>query len=427
MRFESRFQSRYGSRFTSRYGREAAVAYRHSSPGDELAYILQRSAQGGALFDPARDERFYQTTSGILLSGAADPVGLMLDDQFGGALGPELVDIDDLPTPSIIDFGGSAGAWDASTRTMSNTVTSTESSYPRFRFGFGLVAGRRYHVKGRLSGDLTALNNSGPIRLGTVGFGELVAYSSGTGIFEARQASASTLIEFVFNGTLTAPTALTIEELSIREILGAHASQSVTANRPTRVLNDGVWGLEFDGTSDRLEGDAAMLDIFRNAPGASIACVVEPLNLQNSRSILSWTTATGALRFGLLFDVNGKLAIAYRRLDADSAVALTNTSGGLVVGQKTILVVRFNYALGGADAATIREGGVQTGAHSVAGTGNTSDTSSTLTRVAANITDTAFSNMRLHGPILVAPRVWSDAQVQAIEQRLSTITGAPLS
>jgi hypothetical protein len=201
--------------------------------GNSLGFL----ATGGALFDPARDERFYQTTSGILLSGAADPVGLMLDDQFQGALGPELVDIDNLPTPTITDFDGSVGAWDAVTRTMSNTVTSTNASYPRFLFNFGLVSGKRYLIKGLLSGDISnglAANVDQRIRLATSGSANGVGYNTATGVIEGRPAAAAASVEFLLNGTITAPTALTIESLSIREILGAHASQATTGNRPTR-------------------------------------------------------------------------------------------------------------------------------------------------------------------------------------------------
>jgi hypothetical protein len=208
---------------------------------------------------------------------------------------------------------------------------------------------------------------------------------------------------------------------------GKLLTQATPANRPTRVLSSGVWGLEFNGTG-RLEGDAAMRDILRNAPGVSVAFVAEPTNIDNIGSFFGWPTPAGAIRFMIRHAATtGRVLISYRRLDADAFVAETNTAGGFQVGQKTVCVVRMNYAAGGTGALTVRENGVQTGSYSVAGTGNTSDTSPLSARVGASVTDTQFFRGYIHGSFLVAPRVWSNAEVAAIEKRLAAETGAIIS
>jgi hypothetical protein len=273
MRFQSRFTSRFEpTRFTSRFdvGRDGAVYRSQNKLSDGLFFrSLFKDGGKGALLSSAASAANYQTDAGITLAGFGDPVGLALDTKTGLVLGPELVDINNLPTPTITNAGSptTVGVWDAATRTMSHTVTSDNLSHPRFQFNVGLVPGARYFVRGRVSGNLTAFAAQS-MRLAASGFANDITYNSSTGAFEARQVAAGNSIQFLFNGTLTAPTALAIEELSIREIPGAHFSQSVSADRPARVQVDGVAGWEFDGTTDRLVGNATARDILKNAPGA---------------------------------------------------------------------------------------------------------------------------------------------------------------
>ena len=56
-------------------------------------------------------------------------LGLELTTRRGRGLGPELAGT--LPTPTIENGGGTLGAWDAGTRTMSNGGTATASQSPR--------------------------------------------------------------------------------------------------------------------------------------------------------------------------------------------------------------------------------------------------------------------------------------------------------
>jgi hypothetical protein len=125
--------------------------------------------------------------------------------------GPELVDIDNLPTPTINNFGGSDGQWITASREMQNLATSSDNSYPRFLFSYGsIVAGKTYLVSGTLSGDTSAVRQ---IRMATFGASNDVPYTAATGVFSGSVIAGATGIQFIGDGTL-GPTSVTIESLS---------------------------------------------------------------------------------------------------------------------------------------------------------------------------------------------------------------------
>lgn len=157
-----------------------------------------------------------------------------------------------LPTPGIVDGVGSVGAWDGATKTMSNTVTGGSPTYPRFRFYLGLSAGTRYVVKGKLTGDISAVSG---IRLATSGSSNGVEYNASTGDFEAIQVSAADLLEIQLDGTLAAPKSVTISQISVREAgpaLIADRSYSSGAYIRLGVTYGGqLTATAFDGTTTR--------------------------------------------------------------------------------------------------------------------------------------------------------------------------------
>jgi len=150
--------------------------------------------------------------SSCILAGARSLNGALVPIKNEG---PELVDINSLPTPSLTEAGGSSGAWDASTRKMLSNAVGTNTSHPRFLFPFaGMAAGKQYAISGRVSGDTSHVEF---IRAGATG--DLAAINKVTGEFSASLASSGTNgFMFLLNGTL-APTSVTIESLSIREVI----------------------------------------------------------------------------------------------------------------------------------------------------------------------------------------------------------------
>ena len=155
-----------------------------------------------------------------ILAGARTLAGALVPLKNEG---PELVDIDNLPTPSVNNFGGSCGTYVDGV--MLNECVGTDAFQPRFSFNFGLVAGKQYAVEGRLAGDISEVS----VRLGSTG--TTLSYSTSTGIISGTSTTNTNSFVVVFNGTL-APTSVTIESLSIREVIAS----------PTNVANGFVSG-----------------------------------------------------------------------------------------------------------------------------------------------------------------------------------------
>jgi len=176
-----------------------------------------------------------------------DPVGLVLDQSQDAELGPELWD-DILASLSVYD---STATWDSATGVVEVTVAGTLPSYPRLSLSEAVLPGfswsdyKLYKVEVHLSGDTEFLNEAD---LGTGiphdGSGSLVGYLAGGDV---------TNFSLKFDGR-AGPWALTLESVSIRPVLGNHATQPVSNSRPTYGETvDGTRYIEFDGLDDFIE------------------------------------------------------------------------------------------------------------------------------------------------------------------------------
>jgi len=147
--------------------------------------------------------------SSCILAGARTLAGALVPLKNEG---PELWDD---PNPSfIVNSDGSAGTWDAATNTMVNAAVSTSNARPRFDWGTALPAGKTVRITGRFSGDVSHVYR---IAAGTA----TVAYQSDInpdGSFAATVVPTSSALYIYIDGTL-APTSVTIESLSIREVI----------------------------------------------------------------------------------------------------------------------------------------------------------------------------------------------------------------
>jgi len=150
--------------------------------------------------------------------------------------GPELVDINSLESPSINNLGGSAGYWDAASRTAYSTATGA-AGYPYFVFPVSVVVGKTYRFSGVLSGDFADIN--------LFRFGNLNVTIAEDGSFDASLVANFADFKIYFESSL-GPQAVTIDSLSIREVIAA----------PTNVADGFVEGdfsrtagLTGDGTS----------------------------------------------------------------------------------------------------------------------------------------------------------------------------------
>jgi hypothetical protein len=188
-----------------------------------------------------------------LLAGARTLAGALVPLKNEG---PELWDA---PTPTIITAGGtSPGSWDAASQTMSCTLGTTANT-PRFQFNLGLVAGSQYVVSGRLSGDTENVTTT-RLCIAVCGAPATISYNPSTGLLSGTVTAGGTspALELGLDATL-GPASVTIESLSIREVIAA----------PTNVADGFVEGdysrtagLAGDGTSYIDSGRANDADAF---------------------------------------------------------------------------------------------------------------------------------------------------------------------
>jgi hypothetical protein len=194
-----------------------------------------------AFISGAKDAGVWDSIhASCVLAGARTLAGALVPLRNEG---PEIVDIDNLPTPVISDGNGSCGQWNAATRTGTNECIGAAGSVPVFQFPFELSESKSYRVSGRLSGDLSDMSSTG-VRLGTSG---LLSLDTSTGVISgtATPAGAATKRLLIYIDPSLAPTSFTIESLSIREVIAA----------PTNVANGFVEG-DYD-RQNGLTGDGA--------------------------------------------------------------------------------------------------------------------------------------------------------------------------
>lgn len=201
--------------------------------------IVQRD--NGALFDPSDLSTLFQDAAGTIpVTAVEQPVGLVLDKSQGLMLGPELVVNGDFSNGST---GWSLGTgW--SVPALSAVFTGVTAGELRQNI---LTVGRMYKIEfdvavnaqyiGLLSGSLTPqtiITTSGHKTL------YLTATSSVFSVYAGKNAN------------------IVLDNISVRELYGYHATQSITASRPTlsarynlltktEDFSNSAWAKEFGG------------------------------------------------------------------------------------------------------------------------------------------------------------------------------------
>ena len=153
--------------------------------------------------------------------------------------GPELVDINSLESPSINNLGGSAGYWDAASRTAYSTATGA-AGYPYFVFPVSVVVGKTYRFSGVLSGDFADIN--------LFRFGNLNVTIAEDGSFDASLVANFADFKIYFESSL-GPQAVTIDSLSIREVIAAPTNVADGFVEGDYTRGGATPGLKGDGTS----------------------------------------------------------------------------------------------------------------------------------------------------------------------------------
>jgi len=201
-------------------------------------YSLFATSEQGVWYDPSDFSTLFQDSAGTTpVTAVEQPVGLMLDKSKGLVLGAELVVNGGFDT-NIAGWTVATGGWSWE----SGKAKLTSDGSPQGLTQSNVVAGKWYMFSFDVSstgGAIGFQNSSGAI---------IADGSSGTvsGVFLSPGASCG------FKRVSGSPTG-TIDNISVREIPGNHATQATAASRPIlKQDGNGKYYLLFDGVDDSM-------------------------------------------------------------------------------------------------------------------------------------------------------------------------------
>ena len=221
-----------------------------SADPDATIKELFAGGKQGVWYDPSDKSTMFQDVAGTVpVTKDGDPVGLRLDKSQGLTLGEELVAT--IPTPEIQNNDGSSGVWISATNTMSNTQVGARSNYPRFRFLLGnLSDSKTYKLKLKINPPVGVLDKIIAFNTSLTGV-DLIMDSEGFYNYIGKLSSTSLTFAVFTNGTQVW-SGFTLVSLSVRELKGNHATQSVSAARPTYKKDTTKSWLYHDKVDDKM-------------------------------------------------------------------------------------------------------------------------------------------------------------------------------
>lgn len=178
--------------------------------------IVQRD--NGAWFDPEDMSTMFQSAAGTTpVTALEQPVGLWLDKSQGLELGPELV--------TNGDFSNGTAMWTtvAGTTISGGKLIATNATDAVRQTISGLVVGKTYKIT---------------FTIDSISRGNARCVFSGSTSPYFTQAGTKTVYQlYLGDPTLylggSVPTSSVFDNVSVREIKGNHATQPITASRPT--------------------------------------------------------------------------------------------------------------------------------------------------------------------------------------------------
>ena len=188
---------------------------------------------------------FQLSTGAFPVNARGQPVGLTLDQRLKNIRGPELIANGDFSSPAgwtlatnvtiiggLLNFGNPVAAGTGATYVVP-----------------GLVAGRTYRIA------FTVLNRSAGSYQPSLG-GSLAPATNATGLYVNHFVAGAVNQEFSILGvgSLIAQ----IDDCSVVEVPGNHATQPTAAARPLYGAVDGAMGAVFDAVDDRLVATVPM-------------------------------------------------------------------------------------------------------------------------------------------------------------------------
>jgi hypothetical protein len=245
--------------------------------------ILFAAGNDGLWFDDDPATKFLDP-AGTTLAGLTQSVALELDKSRGLELGPELVTNGGFDTPAnwIINSAGvtiSGGSANFSAVAPTNVSMAQDfSAAPALGVVYEIV----YTISNYVSGSI-AFRINGQNKITRSSNGTFTQLHIGTG------AGAAIALAVVTTATLS------VDNVSVRELRGNHASQGTTTFRPTRQTD----GIQYDGSDDR------QTTPYRPTVAGSI--IARFNGATASRVVLGSQAATDGRAF-LGLDASGRLA-----------------------------------------------------------------------------------------------------------------------
>jgi hypothetical protein len=183
---------------------------------------LFENGEQGVWYDPSDYTTLFQDSAGTTpVTAVEQPVGLILDKSKGLTLGSELVSNGDFSNGGTGWYVG--GGWTVSSGAASTAASFTDVLYQDIT----VVAGRTYQV----AFDLSGVSGGGVLPSlygGTTVFGPTLTAEQ-RHVIHLVAASGNTALRF-FKSFSSA--AFTLDNISVRELPGNHASQGTSASRP---------------------------------------------------------------------------------------------------------------------------------------------------------------------------------------------------
>lgn len=237
----------------------AGRGFGHSNRRTQTSFTplsLFAASEPGFWYDPSDLTTLFQDSAGTTpVTAAGQVVGLVLDKRLGLVRGPELI--------TNGDFNGSISGWTGAGATVSlgsNNLRTVGGGVGAGFYGnsFPIVSGTSYLFSFTIKGDASYST----IRFGfrrTSALGSFISttfspsITTGFATVSFIIQSSDTVSDAVFFARFAGTEAIDIDNISVRELPGNHATQSTALSRPTyQVDGNGRGYLSFDGSDDFL-------------------------------------------------------------------------------------------------------------------------------------------------------------------------------
>lgn len=278
------------------------------------ARLFSVTGSRGFMFDLSDySTQFQDTAATVPITGTAQSLGLMLDLSQGLALGAELVTNGDFSSATNWALADSAAiSGGLLTLAAVNSSRATQTSLP---VAVGKTYAVSFEVTSNPSGTNVRLDDDGGASV------QVIRSSTTTGVFTAVYRAATTAIRLINTNGIGAAT---IDNISVRELAGNHATQGTAGNRPlTTTIGAGFRGIQFDGVDDWLQ--TAAID-FSNSDEVTVVAGVRKLS-DAARGMLvelGPPSATGS--FGIEAPSFSANTYAFRSAGAASSFATSATT-----------------------------------------------------------------------------------------------------